>query len=607
MKKNLARIVYLFLMSIPFTSTAQINSDAATASSFEMYKILTTDNQDNLFFSPYSLTTALAMAYVGSSGKTQLEFEKVMNLSNDKPSNEKTLQGYTKRMKNIKNVELEVSNNMWFDQTINLYSSFEKSAKGLEAAVKSLDFINNKEQARITINEKVKADTKGKIPTILPDGAIDGRTRFVLTNSIYFMGTWDDIFDEDQTNSEDFWVSSDKKQSVKMMNKKRIYNYAAIDDFQILELPYKGKAMSMIIILPNDQMGLTKVERHLNAATFQKWLNKMSKKEVQFAFPKFKMESDINLNNYLMQLGLQDAFTENMANFSKMTQSDIHLSKVFHKSFVEINENGTEASAATAVIGQSKGINLKTPVFKANHPFVYIIKENIGDQILFIGRFSNPSQTKTSFNKPASVANADNDSKFIHVVSGGETLFKIAKQHNVDLNKIRKANRLTEDIIFVGQKLLIDRGYQSKGIKEEVPTEYLFGESKPSGEENLADVSKVKIHKVSKGETLYRISRQYNIDIDDLKSINGLTSNNLILGQELKLAKEENHGFATVPPPSKPELPQPKTQVYIVKKGNTLSHIAKKYNAVSVKDIKEWNNLKSDLIYIGQELKIITP
>lgn len=605
---TLARMVSLLFLTLPFITKAQT---VGSSSSFDLYQSIANGNNQNIFFSPFSVNAALSMAYAGSESKTRLEFEKVMGLSNDKTINQKALEKYINGMNNIKHVELKISNNLWHQSTMPLFDDFEKNVKLLNGKTDGFNFIEDARGAEALINKTVSKQTNGKIPSILADGTLNQLTRFVMTNAIYFMGNWDDTFDPDETTTDDFWVSNDSKANVKLMNKQRFYKHAAIDDFQMVEIPYKGKAVSMIVILPNEKDGLTDVERHFNAKTFSKWLNKMENKEVQLSFPKFKMGSSIDLSSYLTSLGLETAFTEKEANFSAMMQDDVFLSKALHKSFVEVNEKGTEASAATAVIGMSKGINLKMPVFKANHPFIYIIKENLGDEILFMGRFNDPRITETKFTAPAVAMNVINDDKFIHVVSKGETLFKIASLYDVKVKNVRKDNLLEKDIIFVGQKLLINRENFGKG-ESAVPTAYLFNGKKKNKIKPVltlapapsvdASASSSTIHKVKKGETLYRISRQYGISVKNIKTINNLTSDMLSLGQELILEENNNtQGFA-----DNLEKPQPKLKEerYTVKKGNTLSQIAKLYDRITVTEIKKWNNLKSDMIFVGQQLKI---
>jgi len=617
MKASTLAQATLLILLLPFLSKAQINSESTLKSSFGMYEALARGNNQNLFFSPYSINAALSMAYIGAKGKTQLEFENVLNLSNDRTSNEQSLESYIKGMMNIKNVELKVANHLWVEQSMALLPNFSRKINQLNGEITSIDFSNQPSRSAKIINKKIAQQTNGKVKNLLPEGTLNELTRFVMTNAIYFMGNWEDHFDSDETTTDDFWVSKDSKSNVKLMNKQHFYNHAAIDDFQVIELPYKGKAMSMIVILPNNKDGLEKLERHINASTFQKWLNKLERKEVQLSFPRFKMSSNISLKPYLTSLGLTTAFTEHDANFSGMMQEAVFLSSAIHKSSVEVNEKGTEASVATAIIGMSKGVRIKMPVFKANHPFIYIIKENIGDQILFMGRFADPRIVETKLSSPSLAANTVNDDKFIHVVSKGETLFKIAKLYSVDVKNIRKSNLLAKDVIFVGQKLLIQTQFQAKGNAP--VTEYLFLGKKrkniptinfTSPPPSVVNKQNENVHIVEKGETLYRISKKYGVSVDELKANNNLTSSALSLGQELKIKTSDedntehikvetvqNQGFVDF-------SAKPETTIYKVKSGNSLSQIAKQFNQVSVAEIKKWNNLKGDLIFVGQELKI---
>lgn len=563
--------------------------------SFDLYKMLGDGNDKNLFFSPFSINSALAMAYFGAEGKTELAFENAMGLPHDKKRNVKQLADYIKDMQHVKGVELKISNNIWLDSRFSAKEEYAKLLHKMGVKAFSLDFVNQSESSRININKAVDKATNGHIQGILPDGTVNSRTRFVMTNAVYFLGNWDDAFDKAESNVDAFTVDTETERNVTFMNKKSGYKYLETEDYQILELPYKKKAMSMLIILPRTKDGLPAIEEKLTAETYMTWMKKMSKKEVQVMFPRFKMTSNIGIGGYLYGLGLGEAFSSS-ANFSGISDRSVFLSNALHQASVEVNETGTEASAATAIIGMSKGVAVKTPIFKANRPFFYIIKENMDDEILFMGRMNDPHQTSTKLEDPLA-ARKVKDEKFIHVVSQGETLYKIASAYKMPIENIRLSNRLTNDLLFVGQKLLINKN-SKKGIAftniKHQPVEYnqiIFGQNNPKN---------TITHIVKKGETLYQISKKYSLQIDDLRKYNELKTDQVALGQELKLVETPKKKVDVAV-----RYASKKTIGHLVKKGDTLSKLAKK-QWTTVEYLKHINNLSSNVIYVGQHLKLPT-
>ena len=415
------------------------------------------------------------------------------------------------------------------------------------------------------------------------------------------MGNWEKPFNAALNNEEAFTVSSNESYSVTFMNTKASYGYHETDKMQILELPYEGNSLSMVIILPKGKQELNDLMTYFNQNQYEKWLNQLTPQTVDVAFPKFKTGSNINVAQYLAVMGLEEAFS-NRADFTGISEKTTKLSKIFHQSFIEVNEKGTEASAASAAIGTAKGIS-ETPIFKADRPFMYLIKENKNNQVVFMGRLMNPTQKKTAFEMPLMASNTAKK-EFIHIVSQGETLFKIAQVYHLKPNEISRINSLENNLIFEGQKLLIQSENTNKGviasvapsIPQDIPTEY-FGSSRKKRNQPKIEIvaaanrKNIKVtpknhHIVQQGETLYSISKKYNLNVNDIKALNQLTTNDLDDGMKLLL---EQKSFKLIQ--------------YKVKDGDSLSKIARSHNT-TVERIKILNQLSSNMIYSNQELDI---
>jgi len=237
----------------------------------------------------------------------------------------------------------------------------------------------------------VERKTNDKIKDLIKPGVLDALTRLVLTNAIYFKGDWAIQFDRGKTKDAPFMISADKKVNVPMMYLKENFKYWADKDLQVIELPYKGEHLSMIVLLPREVDSLSELEKKLTLENLNSWLQKLRKQEMMVYLPKFKMTSGFELAEILAAMGMPAAFFG--ADFSGMNgRKDLSISNVIHKAFVEVNEEGTEAAAATAVIMERVAMSIE-PVFRADHPFVFIIKDNRSGSILFMGRVSNPKET----------------------------------------------------------------------------------------------------------------------------------------------------------------------------------------------------------------------
>jgi len=254
-----------------------------------------------------------------------------------------------------------------------------------------VDFKNNPEQARTRINEWVEQKTNDKIKDVIKPGVLNTLTRLVLTNAIYFRGTWTRQFKESATKENRFWVAPDKAIMVPLMTQKDDFAYGENENMQILALPYVGNSLSMIILLPKTIDGLSELETTLTVANLTLWTGLLSTREIRIYLPKCKMTSAFSLKQTLSAMGMPDAFTPK-ADFSGMTgNKDLFISAVIHKAFVDIHEEGTEAAAATAVTMRMTAMRTPPSEFRADHPFLFLIRHNPSGSILFLGRVTDPT------------------------------------------------------------------------------------------------------------------------------------------------------------------------------------------------------------------------
>lgn len=354
--------------------------------------------EGNLFFSPCSISTALAMTYAGARGNTATQMADALHFSLSQPRLHPAFSGLIQDLAaepERSSYQLAIANALWGQSGYEFYEKFINITKDYyDAGFKQVDFKDEQERERTRqkINLWVEDKTNNKIKELIKRGVLTSLTRLVLTNAIYFKGDWLSQFNPGQTGDSLFRLIEGEKIEVPMMNQAAEFNYAEEEALQILELPYAGDELSMVILLPKQADGLKEAENLLTAAHLKKWLSALSKQEVIVALPKFKMSSEFLLNEALKSLGMVDAFSGKLADFSGISPDPVGLfiSQVIHKAFVEVNEEGTEAAAATAVAMRLQAVPKPKPVFRADHPFIFIIRDMRSDSILFLGRVVDP-------------------------------------------------------------------------------------------------------------------------------------------------------------------------------------------------------------------------
>jgi serpin B len=347
----------------------------------------------NLFFSPYSISTALAMTYGGARGETAEQMAKALHFTLPPPRLHAAFAGLQRGLTvagEQGKYRLRVANRLWGQKDYGFLPDFLKlSAERYGAGLKEVDFAAAPEQARRAINAWVEEQTQNKIKELLRPGVLTVDTRLVLTNAVYFKAAWMRPFSPKQTRKGDFHVSADKKVTVPLMHDSPRTNYADAGTVELLELPYEGHDLSMIVLLP--KAALPPLEKQLTEANLSAWLRKLDGYRVEVTLPRFKVTAEFMLRDALSRLGMPLAFDMHKADFSGMTSRErLPISHVVHKAFIDVNEAGTEAAASTAVVMDPR--SLPPPAtFRADRPFLYLIRDNRTGSILFLGRVVNPA------------------------------------------------------------------------------------------------------------------------------------------------------------------------------------------------------------------------
>ncbi|XP_010883959.2 leukocyte elastase inhibitor-like [Esox lucius] len=369
--------------------------------SLDLFKKITEKNKTgNVFYSPLSISSALAMVSLGARGNTVTQMSESLHLHKTKDD---VHVGFSKLMSELNKegtlYELRIANRLYGEQSYQFVKTFlHNTKKHYNAELEAVDFKSNAETVRQNINTWVEKQTAEKIKDVLPKGIVDQITRLALVNAIYFKGNWEKKFSETRTRDANFRLNKNDSKPVKMMYQKAEFPIMMIYEARslVLEMPYEGNQLSMLIMLPkdieDDTTGLEELEKQLTYENFVQWTRPdyMNTVEVEVGLPKFKLEESLDLKETLGSMGMIDAFDNSRSDFSGMSpNNDLVLSKVVHKAFVEVNEEGTEAAAATAAI-MAQNCALKIPPFIADHPFLFFIRHNPTQSILFSGRYSSP-------------------------------------------------------------------------------------------------------------------------------------------------------------------------------------------------------------------------
>jgi len=365
---------------------------------FDLYQKYQDQEEGNIFFSPYSISSALAMTYEGARSQTAQEMQSVFHFP---LSDNIRRTGYSNLYQEInkegQEYELSTANALWAEEEFDFLEEYFNLIEGYYyGKANNLSFKNNPEDSRLTINDWIEEQTKEKIKNLIPSGVINSLTRLVLTNAIYFKGEWVQQFDSEKTREENFYVDEGRTIQAEMMSQagdEAEFNYFENENLQVLEIPYSGEDLSMLVLLPRNK-DLSSLENSLSRENISLWRESLKEQRVDIYIPKFRFETKYFMKGDLMDMGMPTAFSGN-ADFSGMTgEGNLFISEVIHQAFVEVNEEGTEAAAATAVVMELKSVGPGSapPIFRADHPFIFIIQQKNSGNILFMGRVSEPIQ-----------------------------------------------------------------------------------------------------------------------------------------------------------------------------------------------------------------------
>ncbi len=375
------------------TSNSTSVIDGNNRFALDLYSELSADPEldDNIFYSPWSISTAFALVHEGARGQTADEIQALFHFPGGDAKRMLFASAQDRLNENQGNYTLRTANALWIKDGYLLSDEYLGIARDFyRSNVSNVDIPS--EAARLLINEWVESKTNDKILNLIPQGTLDSDTRLVITNAIYFKGNWTTQFDKDDTHEEEFKVGRDMSVRVPMMNlQEKDFRYAENDELQILELPYQGNEVSMLVLLPKDNNGLQDLEKSLSLENLAAWKSSLLNQTINVSIPKFKLETMYGLNGVLSAMGMPTAFNADLADLSGITEEEqLFIQAALHKAFVEVNEEGTEAAAATGVVVGTTSLR-EYPVFKADHPFIFIIQDTETDNILFIGRVANPT------------------------------------------------------------------------------------------------------------------------------------------------------------------------------------------------------------------------
>jgi serpin B len=387
--------------SLATSEAEQTIIDANNQFTYNLYGKLSNDPKNsgkNIFFSPFSISSAMAITYEGARGQTADEIRTVLHFPDNNTRLQKGYSGiYAGINREQRGYTLRTANALWAEKTHAFLPEYILTANQYYGAdATNLDFIGKPEDSRVTINKWIEDKTENKIRNLLPTGTISSDTRLVITNAVYFFGKWEKPFDKKDTYEQPFYIPSngsapEQEISVQMMQRGDHFNYAETDRLKMIELPYNntnGKKISMLVILPVKN-NLPDVEKSLDAATVQTLEKSLTDTKIVVFLPKFRFDTDYKLSNTLGSMGMPAAFTH-AADFSGMDGTGgLFIGNVVHKAYVDVNEEGTEAAAASAVHLTQGSHN--PPTFYANHPFLFIIQDRENGNILFMGRVMNPN------------------------------------------------------------------------------------------------------------------------------------------------------------------------------------------------------------------------
>lgn len=391
-------------VSEPSPEEAKLSpAEATNAFAFDMYAKLR-GQKENFTFSPASIMAALAMTQGGASGETQAEMAKVLHLDQgDEEASFAVGDAFRKLGENSPGLTLRIANRLFGEKQFGFEPAFlAKTEASFGAPLEPMDFRKAAERSRKTINDWVSKQTEKKIENLIPMGGVSADTRLVLVNAIYFLGKWDVAFTKERTSPAPFHLASGAKKDVPTMHDTGQRLYGEAEGVKLLELGYRESEFAMTFVLPDANTGIEGVEAKLSPSQLSAWVSALGSHRTEVSLPKFRIEpSDpLSLGKILGDLGMKRAFDRAEADFTKManpkdSNERLSISDVFHKAFVAVDEEGTEAAAATAVVMRATSAMMPPPepakVFRADRPFLFFLRHKPSGAVLFMGKVVEPS------------------------------------------------------------------------------------------------------------------------------------------------------------------------------------------------------------------------
>ncbi len=413
MNKSQPIIFLLLILLLPQVSFSQTkpmreetkaivksNNEFALKAYAEMSK-----KNGNIFFSPFSLSAALAMVLGGAKGTTADQIAEVLRLN----PNQKNLHGeyallLNQLATNDKQTQLAIANALWGQQGLTILPTYQDLLRtNYKSELQTVDFAANPQAVASAINAWAEQNTNGRIKNLVQANSFNSDSLLVLANAVYFHGRWENEFSEYSTEPDDFWLDKTQKISAPMMNQTDYFPYFADALLQAIELPYSDGKYSMIVLLPKERDRIGSLEKQLNADLLEKYISDLHQQEVELHLPKFEFNASLSLKEFLSNLGMPLAF-QDTADFSGIANDPrgVKLSSAIQKTFLKVNEKETEAAAVSAIGGVAGAAGFGSPpppppVFRADHPFIFLIRETATNSILFMGRVTNPSEKTIDF------------------------------------------------------------------------------------------------------------------------------------------------------------------------------------------------------------------
>jgi len=386
-------IALIFLATMPQAANSQIVA-AMNGFTSDVYKQVARSGE-NLVLSPFNVATALSMALAGARGQTEEEIRSVLHFEYGLTYHADlgALLADLSATSNTAGNELLTANRLWLEKGFTLEPAFVKTlADHYQAQPSPLDFLHEPEAARDRINEWTSEHTNEKIRNLFPPNSFDARTRLVLSSAIYFYGKWQEPFLTSRTQPAPFVLSGGQTEKANFMHKTAHFGYTDTPSAQILEMRYAGTGIAFDVLLPKTVTGLPDLEKSVTQENLTGWLGKLSIRSVEVSFPKFRAESQLSLGEALSKLGMPMAFS-GKADFSGISRNgSLAINQIVHKAFVDVSEQGTEAAAATGLTMSLAAVHMpeEVVVFRADHPFLFLIRDTRSGVVLFMGRFANP-------------------------------------------------------------------------------------------------------------------------------------------------------------------------------------------------------------------------